>query len=120
VKISQELTTKLAKSVLLQFAEDAGNYNKSWAYWAYDVGVGGAPREVSEGVFVTVVAQENDPYDSYGSSNAGYIVFRFLAEEQGEELYFKVEGKLSSYSSEWDNVEFAKVKGVQRTVTVWE
>lgn len=119
MKVTRELTTSLAKSVLLEHAETAGAYNKSWAYWAYDV-PHGTPQEVAPGLFVTVVAQGNDEYDSYGSNNTGYIVFRFLSEDEGEEQHYKVDGYLSSYDSDWNNVSFTRVKGVSRTVTVWE
>jgi len=119
MKITRELTPDLAQRVLIEYAETAGQYNKSWAYWAYDAGEG-TPHEVSPGVFVTVVAQGNDEYDSYGSNGTGYVVFRFLSENEGEEQHFKVDGYLSSYDSDWNNVTFTRVKGISRTVVVWE
>lgn len=119
MKITRDLTPDLAKSVLIEYAEKAGSYNKSWAYWAYDAGIN-TPHEVSDGVFVSVVAQGNDEYDSYGSNGTGYVVFRFVANEQGEDVHYKVDGYLSSYDSDWNNVTFRQVKGTSRTVVVWE
>lgn len=121
MKITQELTPDVARRVLLDYAERQNDYNKSWAWWAYDAP--DIPHEVSEGVFVTVVDSSSENYrDSYGaiSDHDGYVVFRFLAEDQGEELYFKITGEISSYTTEWRQEDFRAVKGVQRTVVVWE
>lgn len=109
-----ELTTNIARAILLDLA--SGGYNKGWSWWAYDAS---EKYEVGS-LTITLVENERlgDSDYSFNEDRDVLLVWSIEGPWEGER-FFTMKGTATSYSTNWDGT-FREARAKTKTVVVYE
>lgn len=116
-----ELDAAVAEAILRKIRRDQDAYNEDWAWWLNDA-IEFNRYFVSERITVSVVDRGTKyAENSYGDSEPlNSIVFKFVAADTNDAVFFKIEGVFNSYGDYDSYGQLVQVEPTARTVTVYE